>query len=252
MLTKNDIKYLCSLNKTKFRRENGEALIEGKRLIDECIESAFCIRELYLTEKFNEKNKVFIKEINSNGIPLKLCSCKDMERISNQKQPPGIAAKIQIKPLKKKFQLKKNVLYLDKITDPGNLGTLFRTASWFGYKQILISENCTDIWNPKVVRSAAGAHFHLDFHFIDMEDIKRKGKNHIFIGADINGIKLSDFKLPLKKIILVLGNEAHGISRQIQKLLNHKITITGSGKPESLNVAVAGGIIMNYFNNSNT
>ena len=82
--------------------------------------------------------------------------------------------------------------------------------------------------------------------------IKRKGKNHIFIGADINGIKLSDFKLPLKKIILVLGNEAHGISRQIQKLLNHKITITGSGKPESLNVAVAGGIIMNYFNNSNT
>lgn len=248
MLSRNDIKYLRSLEQKKIRQEYGEALIEGSRLINECLESGFKIEQVYYTENFINKNQSLLKKLNADKIPFKTCSEKDIDRISPSKNPQGVAATIKLKSSMEKFQLEQNVLYLDGISDPGNLGTLFRTAAWFGIKQILLSADCADPWNPKVVRAGAGSHFHLDFQSIEMDQLKNISSNHTYIGAVTNGTILSSFELKHSAWILVLGSEAHGIRNEISAVLDYKITIPGTGNPESLNVAVAGGIIMSFLN----
>ena len=245
MLSRNEIKFLQSLEQKKYRQEHNLAFIEGKRLILECLQSAYKIKEIFVTEKFSKNNSSFLKKLGEKQIPINTCSEKDMDRISPSKNPQGAAATILLRPSDNDFIMNEHILYLDGISDPGNLGTLFRTASWFGITQILLSRDCADPWNSKVIRSAAGAHFHIDFHFADVETMKAKINDHELIGAVTNGVKISDIQLLKKNWILVLGSEAHGISKEFSSILNHKLTIPGTGKPESLNVAVAGGIILN-------
>ena len=247
MLFRNDIKYLRSIEQKKFRQEYGEALIEGSKLINECLESDYKIKNIYFTENFVNKNKSLLEKLNADKIPFKTCSEKDMDRIAPSRNPQGVAATIKLNSTKDKFQLKQKVLYLDGIADPGNMGTLFRTAAWFGIKQILLSSNCVDPWNPKVVRAGSGSHFHLDFQSIEIDQLKNISSNHALIGAVTNGEDLSSFELKRTDLILVLGSEAHGIRNEISAVLDYKITIPGTEIPESLNVAVAGGIIMNFL-----
>ena len=148
--------------------------------------------------------------------------------------------------------LEKKTIYLDGISDPGNLGTIIRTAVWFGIQQIILSENCASIWNSKVIRSAMGAHFKIDLKELEFSEVMQMDSfSHQIIGASMNGIPMSNLNKNIRKWILVLGNEAHGISPNIEKLINHNITIHGTGKQESLNVAIAGGIILNYLSEGN-
>ena len=130
---------------------------------------------------------------------------------------------------------------MDKIRDPGNLGSILRSASWFGIKNIAISNDSVDVYNPKTIRSGMGAHFGLRL-YIDVElDIFKK--THMIIGANKNGVDLKNFQFP-NKFVLVLGNEAHGISIVNKEKIENFITIKKFGRGESLNISSAATVLM--------
>jgi TrmH family RNA methyltransferase len=141
----------------------------------------------------------------------------------------------------------KLLLYLDRISEPGNLGSILRSASWFGVKSILLSPECVDPWNPKAVRASAGSIFKLniftDLKFIFLKD-RFKKKGYQFISTVVfDGLPLNEWKIG-KKTIIFLGQEASGLSKEILKHVDGHINIPGAGNVESLNLSVATGIIL--------
>jgi TrmH family RNA methyltransferase len=165
-----------------------------------------------------------------------------MQSVSATETPSGILGICKISTGNQSDdKLDDNWLYLDNISDPGNMGTLLRTAVWFGIHNIAFSRGCVDIFNPKVVRSGMGAHFHISY-ILDA-NITQFNSTHTLYGGDQDGKSLDDFDIETPWI-LVLGNEAHGISQGIRKTIHRYIAIPRLGAGESLNVAVAGGIIM--------
>ena len=166
-----------------------------------------------------------------------------MKDLSNTISPSGILAVTKF-PIYSKLNSNKNIVFLDQISDPGNMGTILRTASWFGIEQIVLSSNCIDPYNPKVVAAAMGSHFQLKFLG---EEKLNKFDDYLWIGASLDGEKLTKSKILNKKWILVMGSEARGIDEQIKLKLNETYTIPRLGKGESLNVGVAMGIFLNMI-----
>ena len=154
---------------------------------------------------------------------------------------------IQILNLNYELEFVSNFLILDNISDPGNMGTILRTAIWFGIKDVILSSECVDLYNSKVVRSGMGAHFHLNQIVINSLDNlipKLQKDGFSIIGAELDGTSINKFTVP-SKWALVLGSEAHGISPYIKSSLDESVTIPNKDNLESLNVAVAAGIILN-------
>jgi RNA methyltransferase, TrmH family len=254
LLTRNEILRLKSLHSPKGRKAENSVLIEGLRIVEDCIKSDWHILQFFIVESNVDKPlyQAVLNLARSLKIPPIEVSNKDMERISDTKNPQGIALEIKLPDKNDEIQLNEKIVYLDNISDPGNLGTLMRTAVWFGINQIILSENCASIWNSKVVRSAMGAHFKIDCHVCNLDKLITKKKiPHNIFGAFMSGESLESISLKKKNWILILGNEARGISSDIEQFINQKITINGSGQHESLNVAVAGGIILNYLSRGN-
>ena len=251
---RNEILRLKSLHSSKGRKAENSVLIEGLRIVEDCLKSDWHILQFFIVE--SNLDKPLYQAVLNLARSLKIqpieISNKDMDRISDTKNPQGIALEIKLHEKNDEIHLKEKIIYLDNISDPGNLGTLMRTAVWFGINQIILSENCANIWNSKVVRSAMGAHFKIDCQVYNLDEliIKKKFSHKIF-GAFMSGKSLESISLEKENWILVLGNEARGISSDIEQFINQKITIDGSRQQESLNVAVAGGIILNYLNRGN-
>jgi TrmH family RNA methyltransferase len=142
------------------------------------------------------------------------------------------------------------VLYLDGIKDPGNLGTLIRSADAFGWSQIVLAPHCVELYNPKVVQSTMGSIFHVNI----CTDIagkflhESKQANREIIGADLSGQKLMTMNRPSKDLVLIIGSESHGISDNARALIDNYVLIEQLGNAESLNAAIAGSIIMHQWN----
>ena len=147
-----------------------------------------------------------------------------------------------------KKMLTNNCLYLDRLSDPGNVGTLLRSAAWFGVKNIALSKECADVFNPKVVRGAMGAHFLLTI-VRNMDLSEFVNDEYCIIGADQNGSSIYDFKNNKDKWVLVIGNEANGISKASRKNIQHFLSIPAIGSGNSLNAAVAGSILIHQLVN---
>ena len=175
-----------------------------------------------------------------------IISEKDLKKVSNKVNPPGIIALFNI-PQEKNFHFKKRlVLLLDDIQDPGNLGTIIRTADWFGFTEIFCSENCVELYNPKVISSSMGSIFNLNIHNnVNLKDLIKdlKKERYRIVVTDLNGQSIKFNKK--NNIALVIGSEAKGVSNRIKGLADLNYKIKKSGKAESLNVAIATGIIMN-------
>jgi TrmH family RNA methyltransferase len=243
-ITINNVKYIKSLNQTKNRKKFGEFFIEGKRLIESSILYNADIKNIYLTEKFINDNIFFKKLILKNEIKITKVSSKDFQKISNTENPSGVAAICGIRKNKLEKGDNNKKLYLSEISDPGNLGTIIRSAAYFSFVDILLSKNCVDPYNPKVLRSGMGAHFKVNlFSNIELETLR---KDHTLIGADQRGENYNQVKFP-KKYILVLGNESHGFKKEILNIFDTTISIKKTGYGESLNVSAAGSILMNYL-----
>ena len=240
MITKNTLKQVASLHQQKFRKELGLFVVEGRKMAEELLRSGLKVVGLYATPAFIEASGAAFPTAET-------VSEAQMAQMSAFETPPGILAVVRIpeeRPLSGTAHL---VLALDGIANPGNMGTLIRTAEWFGLHDIVCSPDCVELWNPKTVQATMGSLFRVKVWRSDLATFlaeeKRSGK--AVYGALLEGENL--FHLQEKpEGVIVIGSESHGIRREILPHITHPITIPrmGGSATESLNAAVAGGIIL--------
>ena len=242
-MTKSDIKYIQSLAHKKQREEEGLFVVEGVKMVDELLLNfPDRIIKVYATETWINDRTEIVKK-------YKLFDCIDLEsleRISFLHTANEVVALVSMPTVEMVPSFSNGVtLVLDQIQDPGNLGTIIRTADWFGVNQIICSVDTSDAFSPKVVQASMGSLMRLNIFYLELEPVlKHLGEVPIYT-AELNGESLFDFEFRLPSV-LVIGNESRGVSEKISKLATKKITIPKLGNAESLNASVAAGIILSH------
>jgi TrmH family RNA methyltransferase len=245
------IKEITKLEKRRFRDEEGVFLIEGKKILEEAKKTGVEIRQILVTDKFLREQKEFLKSTSIDQRELTTIADHNAQRLSSTEAPQGIFA-VCNKPKVEFEDLIKGdlVVACDNIRDPGNFGTMIRTADWFGVKAIITSSTNVDPYNDKVIRSSMGSLFHLKIYVSsDLESDLRELKKESFIivstrpEAKQTAAEFLQRKIP--KVCLVMGNESTGTSPEIDAVADTEIAIPKYGQAESLNVAVSFGILLN-------
>jgi len=230
------------LGRAKERREANAFVVEGVRLIGEAVNSNWEFRFVLYDETLSERGKSQVESLKSRGVDVEMISESLMKSLSETETPQGILAVLEFKqlPLTNSLDF---VLIPDQIRDPGNLGTLLRSAAATGVHTVLLPPETTDAFAPKVIRSGMGAHFRLPIHSVTWEEIKTQTKGLQIYLADMNGQSCweTDLRQPLA---LIVGGEAEGASEEARKLATQKISIPMTGNVESLNAGVAGSVLM--------
>jgi len=248
MLSKEKIKYFNSLKIKKNRLIEKKIIVEGERLIFEILKTDVNCNIILISNK-NLLSQIGINIIsiaNKKNIQIEKIDDKILKKLSSTKNNQSIIG-ICDSPKYKTINYNSNILALDHISDPGNMGTLLRTAEWFGIKNVILSDNCVDLFNAKVIRSGMGAHFYIkSICLLNLSDemIKLKNKGYSILGADKNGTQISKCDIT-NKWVLIIGNEANGLSKNIINHITNLIAIPGIGNIESLNASIAGGILLN-------
>jgi len=240
---------LVKLEKRRFREEEGVFLIEGKKILAEAQTANLELVQVLVTEKFLQQQTDFVREQHLQQYPLMHVSESNLARLAGTVTPQGIMAVVK-KPATTLAQLVNTdfVVVCDNIRDPGNLGTIMRTADWFGVKGMLISRDGVDPYHDKVVRATMGSLFHLQIVVsenlvADCEKLKEAGFLIVVSRPEANST-LPAATNKQNKICLVLGNESVGTSVGIDEIASATMTIPRYGEAESLNVAVSFGIMM--------
>lgn len=236
MLSKTQIKLISSLNQKKYRLQHGFFVAEGYKTIHELIQSSFKLHHLFTTEPSN-----------SNAKFETVISEADLKRISFLKTPNQALAIFEI-PKPKPIDFTELVVALDAVRDPGNLGTIIRLCDWFGINDLVCSETTVDCFNPKVVQASMGSIARVNITYQPLDVVLNQTKGTVF-GAFMDGTNVYKSTLP-NKGILVLGNEANGISKPIEAMVSSRIAIPRFGNlqaTESLNVATAAAILLSEF-----
>lgn len=236
MLSKNQIKLITSLKQKKQRQQQNLFVVEGIKTINELLQSQIELHALYTTETFHVDAE---KEI--------LISEADLKRISFLSTPNTALAIFKI-PKQQSIDDEGLILVLDAVSDPGNLGTIIRLCDWFGVKQLVCSKETVDCFNPKVIQATMGSITRVHISYVDLVGYLKSTHLPVF-GAFMDGENIYKSKLP-KQGILVMGNEANGISQEIEAVITQKISIPRFGDlqaTESLNVATATAILLSEF-----
>lgn len=247
MISKNQIKQLQSLKLKKYRDVNKLFLVEGVKTVKELFEQRpGLVHELYGTPDFIEDSK---KILIKNRIKFTEVSEKELGQISLQSSPNKVVAicrYFEEKPLNFDFNANFS-LYLDDIRDPGNLGTIIRLADWYGVSAIYCSPESCDLYNPKVIQSTMGAFLRVNVNYITLNELLKTNAGINVYGAVLEGKDIYNEKL--SGGLIVVGNEANGISDENFRLLNRFITIPSHKQngTESLNAAMAASIITSEF-----
>lgn len=230
-ITSSQIKLIRSLKDKKFRDSGGLFVVEGEKMVQEAIESGYSIESVFRTSEIGEEN---------------------MKRISLLNTPSPVLAVVHMKEMSGVTSIERGGLYLalDAIRDPGNMGTILRLADWFGVDTVFASRDSVDIFNPKVVQSTMGAIFRVKFLYCDLVTLLRGCEAEVF-GTFLNGENIYSACLDSDKPrVIVIGNEANGISRSVSECCNRRLTIPsfakGSGS-ESLNAAIATAVTVSEF-----
>ena len=237
MLSKSQISLITALHQKKYRKEHQLFLVEGLKAITEFLNSKYALHSIFCVNnltsnllKLSGKQKVFeISEL-------------ELKKISNLQQPQGVLAVFEIP---KSLTFLENsvddiVLVLDGIQDPGNLGTIIRTADWFNFSHILCSLDCVDVYNPKVVQATMGSLARVNIVYTDLAPILKQTQLPVY-GTLLNGENIFNTNFEPKGY-LIFGNEGNGISEEIISLITKSITIPGGKNTESLNVAISAAI----------
>lgn len=239
MITNNYIKELKSLSTTKYRQKYNKFLVEGDKSCSLFLESPFYdVQEIIALPAWLE-NKTF-----PASTEVYETDERTIKKISNHKSPPDVIVVVNmVKHSLSSFQgeLGRSI-YLDEIQNPGNIGTIIRLADWFGFQNIIASENTADFYHPKVVQSSMGSMTGVNLLYGSTEELLKTGSH--LVTADLNGTPLNSYTFP-KDFILIMGNEGHGINPKLKEYIHDTITIHGRSErqAESLNVAIACGII---------
>lgn len=236
MISKNQIKLITSLKQKKYRLEHKLFVVEGVKTIKELLKSDLTLHTLYTTKTFNinSKDEVLITE-------------SDLKRISFL-TTPNVALAIFHIPEFKALNTNGLIVALDDVRDPGNLGTIIRLCDWFGVKDLVCSKATVDCYNPKVIQATMGSITRVNVSYVDLVAFIEKTKHPVF-GAFMDGENVYHKTLP-KAGVIVMGNEANGVSKSIENLINNKISIPRFGylqATESLNVATATAILLSEF-----
>jgi TrmH family RNA methyltransferase len=238
MVSKNQIKLITSLQHKKYRIEHQLFIAEGVKVIQELLASNFVLEHLFETEAIFEQvstsQKTLVKE-------------PDMKRITSLSSASSCLAIFKIPPVTK-IDTKGLIIALDDIRDPGNLGTIIRLCDWFGVRQLLCSDETVDVYNPKVIQATMGSITRVKVNYVDLNECISQSSLPVF-GTFMDGKNIYKEALP-KEAILILGNEANGISADLEKSIKNSIAIPRFGdmqKTESLNVATATAIFLSEF-----
>ncbi len=243
MLVKSKLKYIQSLGQKKFRKEEGLFIAEGPKLVKELLEDdGVDVKEIYALKEWIDENKklLFSRDIIE-------ISSFELEKISLLTTPNKVLALVQQFDDNSSVITKgKITIVLDDVQDPGNMGTIIRISDWFGINQLICSHGCADVYNSKVIQSTMGSIARVRVVYTDIKQWLN-GQNNINIyAAALKGKDIANME-KIKEGILIIGNESKGISPEVFALANEKITISKKGKAESLNAAVACGIILSHF-----
>ena len=242
------IKHIKKLKDKKYRDESNEYIIEGIKLIEEAINENAKIKQIVICEectKTQEIPKKLMYEIASYECIY--ATEKVFTSITEVKNPQGLLAVIEKQNNEKEIDYSEDIIVaLDDIQDPGNLGTILRTVDSIGLKQILVSKGTADSYNPKVVRSTMGAIFRIKIIWCeDLIKTLKEVKKHKY-ELVVTSLQTDNdiYDIDYKKKVIVIGNEANGVSKEIQEMTDEKIKIPMLGKTESLNASVATGIVL--------
>jgi RNA methyltransferase, TrmH family len=239
MLVKSKVKYIQSLSHKKLRDEEGVFVAEGPKIINELLSTASIEAiELFAVTGWEAPKGVpaTINEVDADTL----------KKISFQTTPNQVLG-IFKKPVLQALHLADTVtLMADNIQDPGNLGTIVRCADWFGIKQVICSRDCVDIYNPKAIQSTMGSIARVAVYYEDLELIINSHPSTSVYAAMLGGKDLHEIK-PLHHGIILIGNESKGVNPTLIKLAHHQLTIPKFGHAESLNAAVATGIILSHL-----
>ncbi|MGY8987489.1 MAG: TrmH family RNA methyltransferase [Flavobacteriales bacterium] len=243
MISKNQIKFVKSLQQKKNRITHESFVVESTKNVIEILNSNYEISQLFALKSWIENNKI------DNSYSVNEVTEKELQRISSLKTASEVLVVVKIPQKNLEFDFSGVNIFLDQIKDPGNLGTIIRICDWFGVKNIYCSENAVDVYNPKVVQSTMGSISRVNLYYTNLFELIDKVPKAVSIyGAFMDGENLNDVKI-IGDSIIVFGNESNGVSKDLESKLNNKITINKKGMAESLNVAVSAAIIINKFCN---
>lgn len=249
-------KRIASLGRRKYRERHGQCIVEGVRSVRSALRAGAPVIELVVSEDVREDPEVHVL-VEEAEVPVHTCSPEEFARLSDVENPQGILAVVRARREEltdpSRFE---RLLALDAVQDPGNAGTLMRTAAWFGVDGVVAGKGTVDLYNPKVLRAAAGAHWELSVHV--HEELARlideaRGAGLASYAADVEGRSIDGWTPELPSV-LVLGNEGHGLSEAVGRRVDRRVRIDRpsggrgeAGGVESLNVAVASGILVHRW-----
>lgn len=227
-----------SLAEKKGRDSVGEFLVEGTKMVEEALKSGFPVDAILLRQGFVPLFHL------SEDIPCFCLADHVFRSVCSAKNPQGIAAVIRIQKLRSEGS---RILAMDGLQDPGNVGTVIRTADAAGFDGILVSPDCADVYSPKVLRASMGSIFHIGIEFADSLPARLseyRDKGFAVVSSQLDGQPFFSRDPLTDPFILIVGNEGNGVSDEVKKIATHRYRLPMRGEAESLNVAVAAGIMM--------
>jgi TrmH family RNA methyltransferase len=241
MLTKNQVKYIQSLGQKKLRDSENCFIAEGPKLVSELLLAENCkVKYVFALSSWKEANR-------SLDIPVTEVTAEELKKISQFATPNLVLAVAEkINWPGEAVVNGKISLALDGIQDPGNMGTIIRLADWFGIETVFCSQDCVDVYNPKVVQSTMGSITRVRTVYTELEPLLKINNDIRIYAAVLHGRDITKME-KLNECIIVIGNESKGICDEVLQLANVQISIPGRGKAESLNAAVATGIILSHL-----
>lgn len=258
-ISKNEAKYLRSLSQKKVRLAERKFLLEGWRALKEALNSRSVIDSVNVLPRFLDDTDYqnILDEVRQRHIPVRELSEIELKQISETVHAQGVIAVVRKKDQELSDRLLKTsetIVAADAVSDPGNVGSLLRTSDWFGADLVMLGNGCVELYNEKVVRSTVGSLFHLPV----VEDVD--------LPAELGNLKRSGFRITAlsgdgktdyqnaewgRRNVVVLGSEAHGVSKEIRAIADAVVKIPKFGRAESLNVSVACGIVLAHLKTSN-
>lgn len=225
-----------ALKDRKGRRESGCFLVEGRKMVEEALASAFDVEAVLVQEGVSFPDGL--------TMPVYELPAHVLAAVCDTKTPQGIAAVVR---MKEQSALGKHIVVLDGVQDPGNVGTIIRTADAAGLDGVLLSNQCADVFSPKVLRATMGSIFRMNLRTTDDlpgELTKLREKGYSILSSQLDGTPFYEREKVAERFALIIGNEGNGVSEQVQQTATHRVRLPMRGGAESLNAAIAAAIMM--------
>jgi TrmH family RNA methyltransferase len=242
-ISKARTKFIKSLQIKKYRQLAQTFIVEGEKSVREVLASDYKTIELYVTPEFMDSHAASLPEI-----PVHVVNAHELSAVSSFKSNSSALALVEMKENSALDESHGLFLVLDKINDPGNLGTVIRIADWYGVKGIIASEDTTDLYNPKVISASKGSFTRVPVYYTSLTSYLSAYKGAVF-AAEMNGENVHETVFP-EDVHILMGNESHGVSPDLKDLITKSITIPSFGNAESLNVGMATAIICDNIRRS--